>query len=71
MKSSVLRKNILALISPTILYSLLLIFTRKRVNCQFLLGFLKKNIEKQFTLEYIFVNQMRWNLSGNGKLLQK
>ena len=34
----------------------------------------KKNIEKQFTLEYAFVNQMNtmhWNLSKNCKVLQK
>ena len=37
-------------------------------------GYLKKNIEKQFTLEYLLVNQvniMHWNLSENWKILQK
>ena len=55
LENSVLRKNILALIFRTILFSLLSILISE---CEFLTGYLKKNIEKQFTSEYLFVNQM-------------
>ena len=51
LEKSVLIKNILALISCTILFSTLLIHINKSANRYFLTDYLKKNIEKQYTSE--------------------
>ena len=56
MKNSILGKNILALISHTVSFSLLLFLISKNANLYLLTGYLKKDIGKQFTLEYVFVN---------------